>query len=296
MVERTARLAELLKDAILMAEERPEPDLLTHLREAQSRLRVADEASAPVLVQLVSGRVFLQGLPIALRPRELALVIALALHERGVHRDILKEDLYPELDGHSAVNALKVLVHRVRRRIGCMDVIRFDAGTYRFGDTVAVDLPFIENRLRRFSVANGIEADERDEIVRLRNRLLDGRPAFVLEWEWFDDVERRLRDMARDVGVILGYDALRREQYQRAIDLATELAREDPLDEVATEIAIKGLMLAGNRTAALLEYRRFMSVLRREGAPEPSREIRDLFDERLATAQGGLSSDHSVQP
>ena len=98
----------------------------------------------------------------------------------------------------------------------------------------------------------------------------------MLEWPWFDDVERRLRDLGHDLTLVLARDALRQERYERAIDLALELVREDPLDEVAAEVAIRAFLLAGNRTAAVLEYRRYASTLRREADIRPSDDLRAL--------------------
>ena len=80
-------------------------------------------------------------------------------------------------------------------------------------------------------------------------------------------------------------DALQQERYERAIDLAMELVREDPLDEVAAEVAIRAFLLAGNRTAAVLEYRRYASALRREIDSPPSDDLRALVDAASASDQ-----------
>ncbi len=101
----------------------------------------------------------------------------------------------------------------------------------------------------------------------------------MLEWPWFDETEQHLRQLGHDVTVLLARDALRRDHYERTIELASEIAREDPMDEAAAEIAIKAFLLAGNRTAAVLEYRRYASVLRREIDCRPSDDLRALVNE-----------------
>src|ERR1700681_1173308 len=237
MIERTERLSQLLHDAILIAESSRERAVLRHLRGARLSLQDSAEADVPVRVDLLSGRVFARGVPIPLSRSELAVVIALSLTERGAQREILAEDLYPGTDPAAASNTLKVNVHRVRRRIGSADVIRYASGRYILGEAVDVELPRLEVELRHLQLEGALTLERRDRLERLRQRVLDGRPAFVLEWPWFDEVEQRLRELGRTITLVLARDALCLGRYERAIDLAMEIVREDPLDEVAAEIA-----------------------------------------------------------
>ncbi len=264
MIQRTERLAELLQDAILIAEQSRDRGVLRHLRGARLSLEEAVPNDAPVKLDLLSGRVFLRGVPVAISRAELAVLIALSLNERGVPRETLADELYPHTDAAAAANTLKVNVHRVRRRVGSSDAIRFSGGRYTLGEIVDVELPRIEAELRRLQLDESLPEERCDRLERLRQRILDGRPAFVLEWSWFDDVEQRLRELGREIALILARDALRKDRYERAIDLATELVQEDPLDEIAAEVAIRAFLSAGNRTAAVLEYRRYASARRRE--------------------------------
>jgi DNA-binding SARP family transcriptional activator len=98
----------------------------------------------------------------------------------------------------------------------------------------------------------------------------------MLEWPWFDDTEERLRKHGRELSTSLARDALHSENYQRALDLAAELVSDDPLDETAAELAIRACLLAGNRAAAILEYRRYASALRVELDSNPSSDLRAL--------------------
>lgn len=289
MIERTERLAQLLHDAILIAERSRERVVLSHLRGARLSLHDSVQTNVPIRVDLLSGRVFARGVPVPLSRAELAVVIALAINERGVPRETLAEDLYPDTELFSAANTLKVNVHRVRRRIDSPDVIQYVAGRYGLGECVDVELPRVEAELRHLRIQELLTAEQRDRLERLRQRVLDGRPAFVLEWPWFDGVERRLNDIGHDLTLVLARDALRQERYERAIDLALELVHEDPLDEVAAEVAIRAFLLAGNRTAAVLEYRRYASTLRREADIRPSDDLRALVGDPPVT-------DHEAHP
>jgi DNA-binding SARP family transcriptional activator len=285
MIARTERLAQLLQDAILIAETSRDLAVLRHLRGARLSLHEAENTDIAVLVDLLSGRVFARGIPVPLSRAELAVVMALARSEHGVPRELLAEDLYPGTDAEAAANTLKVNVHRVRRRIGLAQAIRYNTGRYMLGECVDVELPRLEAELRHLRIADVLTTEQCDRLERLRQRVLDGRPSFVLEWPWFDDLERRLRDLGNELTLVLARDALRRERYERAIDLALDLVREDPLDEVAAELAIRAFLLAGDRTAAVLEYRRYSLTKRREGDEPPSAAIRALVDEPEASDQ-----------
>jgi DNA-binding SARP family transcriptional activator len=280
VIERVERLDQLLHDAILLAEAPHDNPVARHLRSARLSLHEMRRTEDAVSIDVLAGRVLANGVPIALTRAELALVFALAVHGRaGASRDVLAEDLYPGSAPESALRAMKVTVHRVRRRVGFQDVIRYADHRLLLGDRVGVELPRIERDVHGALVANALDGLQRDRFERLRQRMLDGRPAFLLEWPWFDECEARVRDLTQQISLVLARDALRREHYQHAVDYATDLMHADPLDESAAEIAIRAFLLAGDRTAAILEYRRYASVLRREVDSRPSQSLRALVDE-----------------
>lgn len=283
MLERIGRLEELLSDAVLIAETANDATLLRKLRDAQTSLRGTTVFSAPVNVDVLAGRVFFRGLPLACPPAELAVIVALAQSEIGLSRDALAELLYPDRDATRKANTLKVYVHRARRRIPSADFICTDRGRIRLGAAVDVDVRRLIRELSFFRTRGGyLNEDERQRMEGFRLRLADGRPPEMLEWEWFEDVELSLIQHTREVTALLAEDALQNRQYQRAITLAQDLARADPIDEVAAEVAIRAFLLAGNQMAAVLEYRHYESRLVREVAASPSPRLRALVDDVLS--------------
>jgi DNA-binding SARP family transcriptional activator len=273
------RLSELLGDAILLAEASRDESVLRHLCGAQVSLRESRCADVPIRIDLLSGRVFAHGVPVPLSRAELALTLALALNARDMPRDVLADTLYPDADPVAAVNAVKVNVHRVRRRLSTRDVICQHDSRYALGPAVDVDLPRLEREVRMLRFEHQLTSSVRNRLEDVRRRVRAGRPGFMLEWNWFDDAERRLRAFTRDLTALLARDALNAEQYQVALDLATELTHDDPLDETGPETAIRAFLLAGNHAAAVLEYRRYASTLRREVNVHPSKSLRALVDE-----------------
>jgi DNA-binding SARP family transcriptional activator len=279
VIERVERLEQLLHDAILLADVPRDNAVARHLRSARLSLHELKRGDI-VLIDVLSGRVFSNGMPVALAPSELALVFALAVHGRaGAHREVLAEDLYPGNSLENALSSMKVTVHRVRKRVGCQEVIRYVDRRVVLGERVSIELQQIVKEVHAALVGDALDDAQRDRFARLRQRMLDGRPAFLLAWPWFDECEARVRDLTDQISLVLARDALRRENYQDAVDYASDLMRADPLDESAAEIAIRAFLLAGDRTAAVLEYRRYASVLRREIDSRPSPSLRALVDE-----------------
>ncbi len=269
----------LLQDALVIAEEASDPWLLQHLSDARRSMRRWSEQNRTIQVDLLAGRVTVHGQRVPLSKAEFALVAALSLSERGVAREVLAEDLYPNVDPARAANATKVYVHRVRRRVGSREVIRCDDGRYVLGNAVDVEVFRLEAEVRRLQREGGAHSAEvRERLERLQRRLSDGRPQFMLEWVWFEETERRLCELTRNVTLLLANDALRSGDHERAIALAYDLAHDDPLDEAAPELAIRACLSTGNRAAAMLEYRRYDGIVKREIGAAPSQHLRALVD------------------
>jgi hypothetical protein len=192
MLERREGLARLLHDAIVAAEAAPmDGEVLVHLRSAWTSLRPQVPCFG-VRVDALSGAAFSGGQRIELSPSETACVVALALTGRSALREVIAERLYPDADPANAANALKVVVHRVRRRVGRADAIRYMCGRYSLATWVHVDLP-LEMPACRYGARQPLPDTERVRLESLRGRLAAGRPEFALYWGWFDDTERRMR-------------------------------------------------------------------------------------------------------
>jgi DNA-binding SARP family transcriptional activator len=281
MLERREGLAQLLHDAIAAAEATPmHGDVLVHLRSAWTSLRPRVPGFG-VRVDALTGAAFSGDRRIALSPSETACVIALALSGSSALRELLAERLYPDADPANAANALKVVVHRVRRRMDRADVIRYVCGRYSLAPWVHVDLP-LEMPACRYEARQPLPHAERVRLESLRERLAAGRPEFALCWEWFDDTERRLRDLEREVSIALARDALWSGRYTTAIELAHELLRDDPLEESAADVILRSFVEGGDRMQAAAFYRRYDALVMRETGSPPSDELRRIVTARPA--------------
>jgi DNA-binding SARP family transcriptional activator len=285
VLDRNERLRSLLQDALGIAEEGADGALLRHLSAARRSIQGFTEPDRTITVDLLTGRVGVRGVRAPMSKGEFAVIAALSRTERGVARDVLAEELYPHVDAARAANTTKVFIYRARRRLASRDVICCRDGRYVLGDMVDVEVIRLEAEVRRLQVENvSLSTPLRERLERIQRRLSAGRPQFMLDWGWFEEMERRLCDLTRSVTMLLAYDALRRGDHVRAMSCACDLVRDDPLDEAATEVAIRACLSTGNRAGAIIEYSRYDGILRREIGSRPSHHLRTLIESATLTA------------
>jgi DNA-binding SARP family transcriptional activator len=276
VIEHRRLLAHTVREAIACAEIAHEDRSLAHLYAASKALHDTSRDDRVVL-DLISGSVFGPSGRIALTRAALAVVILLAIHEHGLSREQLTDTLYPDADPVNGWNAVKETIHRARRRIGIPDAIRRQGGLYALGEIVDIEFRRVERQFRSRRTMVPLDREAREELEALRTRLIPSRPAFMQDWSWFQPTERRLRKLYRDIAVVIARDAMRAGRLERAIELAMELTDADPLDEEAAELGIRAFLQLGDRTSALLAYRRYAVCIRHELSLSPPRTISALL-------------------
>ncbi len=130
----------------------------------------------------------------------------------------------------------------------------------------------------------GLQGDDTlDEFTALRlaalaKQLDVSRPAFMAGWEWFGPIERRIEEWWRFAQYRLACDALARNEFDRAVNLAQSIILRDELDEPAWELAIHALVEKDDRAAAQRELRRYREITLRELNAEPPSDLYDLVE------------------
>ncbi len=230
---------------------------------------------AGVVVELVTGSVIRDGVPMALAEREHALLTAVAMRAEALSRERLTDILWPDLSDAAARNAFHVCLHRLKARLGDDVVVRTRDG-YRLRGDVHVDLWEIDRALAALR-SDGV-SDERSRLAlrELYDRLRASRPTKFADWEWFEPVERHLREARCEVAQALAKRALDDGRAQDALALCHEMIAYDPCDEPAREIAIRAYLANGDRAAALRHYRQYRDVLNAELQCEPTRTLAAL--------------------
>lgn len=245
------------------------------LQKEIARLRaVSPSVTPPLQVHLAEGKAFLRGCAVPLTNREFDLLAALSLASRPFSTDMLLDKIWPEADPAGARNALKVYVHRLRRRLGHAAVIQ-EGNAWRLSETVAVDTREWRSYLRDRSQLPLDEAAR----VKLRDAfetLSRGTPAIAQRSPLWSEIEEELQSALRSIGGRLVEDALARRDPVCAIAIARALLPIDPYAEAWHGAIMRGHLQLENIAAARNQLLQYSSVLDSDLGVAPGPNVLEL--------------------
>ena len=221
------------------------------------------------VIAALAGTVVADGREVPLRNRELELICALARRREATSREALCDLLWPDRDVESAKLILKVMVHALRRRLGSYGAVVSGHDGLRLPDHAEVDLWEAEDAAR-----GPVDADR---LLFICRRLAIPRSPRTVRWEWFDAVEGRARYLLSVIAQRVARHALDGGRPHAALAIADEVARIEPTDETAHELAIAAHLALGDHAAALRRYRYYRDTLRAELDCEPSPALRAML-------------------
>ena len=214
------------------------------------------------------------------RPMRSLLLLLLATPGRRLHREQVLDALWPESAPRTALNALYVTVHGLRRtlepgltngKLSAYVDVASDLVSLRPGSVAWVDVDAFEAELR-VAAGNG-----RREALAAALTLYGGD---LLADERYVDwpVPRRehLRAAWRDAGI--EYAALEREAGQplAAVRHLERILDADPVDETVHRALMLSFSAAGRREDALRRFDRCVTILRDELGVQPGDETLEL--------------------
>jgi DNA-binding SARP family transcriptional activator len=226
--------------------------------------------AAPVALEVLGGRVRIDGAPARLSGREFELLTAIAQRREPTPRSRLAAMLWPDLDEFSARNALSVCLHRLRTHLGREDAIERASEGYRLHVDAFVDLWEIERAAVTLRSRDRLREAERALLGRAWERLREERAGTLERFEWFEPIAKRMDELRTAFAHRLGADALERGDPDAALGYVIDVIAYDPCDEPAREVAIRAHLANGDRAAALRHYRQYRDVLKMELQVEPS--------------------------
>jgi DNA-binding SARP family transcriptional activator len=240
------------------------------------RYRRGDGSAKPgITIELVTGRVLRDDVVLGLPEREHALLSAIAMRPDAISRQRLTDMLWPDLGESAARNAFHVCLHRLKARMQNDGIIVHTPDGYRLAGDVRVDLWEIDRMAASLRAGRADEA-ELERRRTLYERLRATRTNLNETWDWFEPVDRHLRELRCEVAQLLAGDALVNGRIGEALTLANETIAYDPCDEPAREIAIRAYLADGDRAAALRHFRQYRDTLMAELQCEPSHTLAAL--------------------
>jgi DNA-binding SARP family transcriptional activator len=228
-----------------------------------------------------------------------ALLTYLALPLGQSHaRDKLATLLWGDMPDAQALGNLRQGLARVRRALP-RSVLR---ALVLDGKSVALDSSLVEVDVARFErlVADGKPDSLEQAAILYRGDLLAGLTLAERPFEdWLTSERERLHELALQALTRLLAHQEQLRIAEPAIQTGLRLLALDPLQEAVHRAVMRLYTELGRRAAALRQYQRCVSILRRELAAEPELETQRLYQEilrqhparREAPLRAGSTSD-----
>ena len=222
--------------------------------------------------------------------RAAAVVKLLALQPQyRLHREVLMETLWPDLESDQAANNLRVAMHRARQRLD-------DAGappgrflTRRQDDVVLADPSDVVVDVQRFSeAAQTAWVDNNPSLTQAAVNLYTGDllPEDPYEeWAAHRRTDMRISYLALLSRLAQLHEA--RNEDNAAIAATQQLLATEPLDEAAHASLMRRYARIGAHSQALAQYDALTALLARELDAEPDESTTALRDEIRSVAQAG---------
>lgn len=250
-------------------------------------VRIEPVAVAPALRVLALGvlEVVVDGAPIHpkswgyAKARELLLF--LLLHPEGRTRDQVGLALWPDASSAQVRNNFHVTAHHLRKALGRAAWLRFDRDRYQINAGAGANVEFDAAQFE-MQVTDGIRRARRGsvQVDSLRGALALYRGGFAEDepfGDWQVEVRDRLARLHAEGLEQLGAALLAESRYDEAATVFERLIRQEDLHEDAYRALMICRARAGDRIAAIREYRRLESLFKKELESEPSPETATLF-------------------
>jgi predicted ATPase/DNA-binding SARP family transcriptional activator len=203
-----------------------------------------------------------------------------------LHRDLLVDQLWPDLDPDAARNNLHQALHAARRALSTIGVDGADALALR--DDLVVLAP--DGRLVT-------DIDEFQDAVEQASATEDrtALAAALSRWHgellpedayepWAQRHANRIREWRTTLVMKLVEEGLAERDPQAAVALLEPIVTANPLHEPAHRAMMGALATAGRHAEALMLFERLRAVLQQELAADPEPQTRQVYRELLASS------------
>jgi DNA-binding SARP family transcriptional activator len=243
----------------------------TRRREGTGGLRQPEQDGGPTAsLELLNGcGIWLTGRPVALPLSSQRLLALLALHEHPVQRTYVAGTLWPDYPEQRSVANLRTALARLPLMAGrLVDVV---GRQLRLASWVSVDV-------RETSVLARQVIDHDEDVLGIkgvhRRLMVDLLPDWYEDWVLAE--QERYRELRLHALEALCEWLTRLGEFGSAIEAGLAAVSGEPLRESARRALIRAYLAEGNQAAAVLQYRRFHSLLDRELGLAPSRSLSTL--------------------
>ena len=230
--------------------------------------------------------------------RAFQLLIYLAIHPAGAHRDQLLEAFWPGRQlaaGRKNFHPTLSYIRSVLPDAG-VPVLARDAERYRLDPRYPLSCDAWDfDRL--------LEEERHAPTTGTRRQVLDAAATLAalpyldgLYGDWADEAQTRMRDRVEQVLIRCGEAGMKDEDYESALTPLRRAVELDGFREQTRVAVIECLVRTGNRRAARVEYERLGSLLRTELDVDPLPETVSQITALLGGALGSRPEDLDDSP
>lgn len=220
------------------------------------------------------------------RPLALLAYLALAPRHRSP-RDHLAELLWPGTDLSDARHSLRQVVYRIRHITSNESIIASDGANLTLNGSMEVDVLEAERLGAAGEKAQASQLLGGDFLAGLE---IEGAQEFA---HWVESQRARFRELRRQTGLASAEELLAAGRAEEAVKCAEELSAAFPFDDTVMHSLMTGLLALAQGSAAIVRFRAYSELLKRELGQEPGDELRRLaaYIETSASPGTGSSKD-----
>jgi predicted ATPase/DNA-binding SARP family transcriptional activator len=201
-----------------------------------------------------------------------AILVYLAMEGGRQSRAGLAALLWPESSNKNALASLRVVLSSLRKYVGDYIEITRDIAAIKKGAEVYLDVHEFEELIARGNLSQALALFTGDLLAGISIQDSNEFEHWRL-WE-----QERLRNLAISALQVAISTEMAYGNYDGGQELASELLKHDPLNEIAHQQYMVALALDGKRTDALKRYMQCRDILMEELELEPSAETERLKD------------------
>ena len=232
----------------------------------------------------------------------LLLQFLLVHHKQSVTKDTLIDLMYRHTETDNPVNALKLLVHRLRKLFVLsgfpdFEYIKYSNGSYQWNNKIPVEIDFEQFDLE-IKKASDVALDPEERLNCYKNAIDiykgDFLPSLVTE-DWaipfFVHYQELYHSCVRNAAQILK----EQERFQEMFDIATRAISVCPSSEEFHKIRIISLFALRHYKDAKAAYEQTVDILYNELGVNPSEELALLYKELSAELQDEATSIFTIK-
>lgn len=220
-------------------------------------------------------------LPVTIWRSTRARSLFIYILDRGrVRKDAIGIHFWPDFSPGKVSSNFHATLWRVRQALGFKDSIVFEDEHYSLHPSIQTwyDAAEFENYMRMATTA-GLEEAEQAEMLRQALRLYRGPYLEDVYMEWADERREELRSLYLGGLELLGDIEVRAKRFREAREIYERIVASDPYRDEAHLALMKSMADSGATSAAILHYKEYQKLLRKELNAEPIEALKTYYQQ-----------------